>query len=166
MNTQQHAVGVHHQYDVVCRGEDGVIKWREEFSNLVVDTGLDQYLDSLTGSALSLFIGLTDGTPTIVGGNTMASHAGWVEVTAYDESARQALTLAAASGQSRTNSANVATFTISTNSTTVGGAFVTTDSTRGGTSGTLIAAGAFSSDKAADDGDTIEVTVTLTMAAA
>lgn len=145
------------------------IKWSEDFHNLVVNTGLDDNLDKyFKGSSYSaaFYVGLTDGTPTVAAGDTMSSHAGWAEVTAYDESARQTLTLGSVSSQSVDNSASKATFTISTNSTTVGGAFVTTNSTKGGTSGTLYGAGAFSAgDKGLDDGDTLDVTVTLTAAA-
>ncbi len=97
----------------------------------------------------------------------MASHAGWAEVTAYDESTREALVLGSIASQSVNNSGSKASFTISTDSTTVGGAFLTTNNTKGGTSGTLYGVGAFTgADKSTDDGDTLNVTVTLTAAAA
>lgn len=144
--------------------------WQDRVENIVVNTGLDEYLDkTLKGSGYTAawYVGLTDGTPTVAAGDTMSSHVGWAEVTAYDESVRQTLTLGTVSSQSVDNSASKASFTISTNSTTVGGAFITSDSTKSGTSGTLLGAGAFSGgDKATDDGDTLNVTATLTMAAA
>jgi len=161
------AAGPRHVYEVVCRGPDGAEKWRDVVENLVVNEGLDLYLDALTAAAETLAVGLTDGTPTIAAGDTMGSHTGWAEVTAYDEAARPTPTFAAASSQSRDNSGSTATFTISTNGTTIGGAFVSTDASKGGTGGTLLGAGAFSAgDKTADDGDTLDVTVTLTQAAA
>lgn len=59
-----------------------------------------------------------------------------------------------------------AVFTISSNSTTIGGAFVTTNNTKGGSTGTLYGGGAFSAgDKTIDDNDTLTVTVTLTATA-
>ena len=145
------------------------IKWYEDFTNLVVNEGLDDNLDKyFKGSAYTaaFYVGLTDGTPTVAAGDTMASHAGWVEVEDYDEAARQTLTLGTVASQSVDNSASKATFTINANSTTIGGAFVTTSSTKGGTTGTLYGAGAFSAgDKTLDDDDTLDVTVTLTAAA-
>jgi hypothetical protein len=88
-------------------------------------------------------------------------------VTAYDEAARQTWTDGGVSSQSVSNSASPATFTISTDGTTVGGLFLTSVSTKGGTTGTLYAAGAFSAgDKSLDDNDTLDVTATFTQAAA
>lgn len=157
------------RYDVVCRGPDGAIKWRDGFFNLVVNVGLDDLLDKYfkgSGYTAAHYVGLTDGTPTTAATDTMSSHAGWTEVTDYDEAARQTLTLGSVSGQSVDNSASTADFTISANSTTIGGAFVSTDNTKGGTSGTLYGVGAFTGgDKAADDDDTLSVTITLTTAA-
>jgi hypothetical protein len=143
--------------------------WEEEFDNIVVNVGLDDALDKhLKGAAYTAawYVGLTDGTPTVAAGDTMASHAGWVEVTAYDEAVRQTLTLGAVSGQSVDNSASKAVFTISANGTVIGGAFVNTVNTKGGSTGTLYGAGAFTAgDKTLDDNDVLNVTVTCTAAA-
>jgi hypothetical protein len=155
-------------YEVRCFGPDGQMKWEDEIHNLVVNAGLDHLLDAtLSGGSqiTTWYVGLTDGTPTAAAGDTMSSHAGWTEVTAYDESNRQTWSDGGVSSQSVTNSASVASFTCSTNSTTVGGAFLTSDNTKSGTSGTLYSIGAFSGgDKSLDDGDTLEVTATFTMA--
>jgi len=152
------------QYDVRCASADGEEKWHETFHNLVPDVGLDQFLDSLTSAALSLYVGLADGTPTQAATDTMASHAGWVEITAYTEATRPACTLGAASGQSRTNVGNEAVFTINADSQVIGGAFITTDSTKGGTTGVLMSIGDFTQlDRNADTGDTLTVTVTLSL---
>lgn len=113
------------------------------------------------------YAGLTDGTPTAAAGDTMSSHAGWVEVTAYDEAARQTLTLGSVSAGSVDNSASKAVFTISANATIVGGAFIVSNSTKGGTTGVLYGIGAFSGgDRTLADGDTITITITATAAAA
>lgn len=145
-------------------------KWTEEVKNTVVNTGLDDILDKYyKGSTYTAahYVGLTDGTPTPAAGDTMASHAGWTEVTAYDEANRPTLTLGSVSSQSVDNSASKAQFTIDTNSTTIGGAFLSTDNTVGGTSGTLIGVAAFTAgDKSLDDNDVLNVTVTLTASAA
>lgn len=158
------------RYSFECRDKDGNLKWTDHIDNLVVNVGLDDLLDKyFKGSTYTaaFFVGITDGTPTPAAGDTMSSHAGWAEVTAYDEATRQSLTLGSVSGQSVDNSASRARFTISANGTTVGGAFITTNSTKGGTTGTLYSIGAFSAgDKVLDDGDTLDVTITLTAAAA
>ena len=156
-------------YKVEAYDARGRLKWADEFCNLVVNAGLDDSLDKhfkASGYTAAWYVGLTDGTPSFAAGDTMASHAGWSEVTAYDEAARQTLTLGAVSGQSVDNSGSKATFTVSSDGTTIGGAFLCTSSTKGGTSGTLYGGGAFSAgDKSLDDGDTLQVTVTLTASA-
>jgi len=148
----------------------GKLLWADEFDNLVVTEGLNDSLDKhLKGSAYTAawYVGLTGGTPSFAAGDTMASHAGWTEVTAYDEAARQTLTLGTVSGGSVDNSASKATFTINVNQTTIGGAFVVTNNTKGGATGTLYGGGAFSAgNKTIDDNDTLAVTVTLTATAA
>lgn len=154
---------------VECFDKDGNLKWTDTIKNLVVNVGLDdaleQYFKGSTYTAAH-YVGLTDGTPTVAAADTMASHAGWTEVVAYDEAVRQTLTLGAVSGQSVDNSANKAVFTISANSTTIGGAFISTDDTRGGSTGTLYGGGAFTAgDKSLDDNDVLNVTVTASAAA-
>lgn len=142
--------------------------WELAYENAVVNEGLDHLLDvTLSGGTqdTTWFVGLTDGTPTVAGADTLASHAGWGEVTAYDETNRVAFVDAGVSSQSMSNAASPATFTIDTNSTTVGGAFLAGVNT--GTSGILYAAGAFTAgDKSLDDNDTLDVTATFTAAAA
>lgn len=156
-------------YKIEAFDSKGNLKWVDEIDNLVVNVGLDDSLDKhLKGSGYTAlwYVLLTDGTPTVAAGDTMASHAGWVEVTAYDEAVRQTLTLGAVSGQSVDNSASKAVFTIDTDTTTIGGAGITTVNTKGGSTGILYGAGAFSAgDKLLDDNDVLNVTVTLTAAA-
>ena len=157
-------------YKFECFDKDGNLKWEDENHNTVVNTGLDDALDKyFKGSAYTaaFYVGLTDGTPTVAAADTMASHAGWVEVTVYDEATRPALTLGSVASQSVDNSASKASFAINADTTTVGGAFVTTNNTKGGSTGTLYGAAALSAgDKSLDNGDTLQVTVTLTAASA
>lgn len=156
-------------YTIECYGPDGKLKWVDEIRNLVVDEGLNDALDKhLKGSSYTAawYVGLTDGTPTVAAGDTMASHAGWAEVTAYSETARPALQLGTVSGGSVDNSANKASFSVNA-SATIGGAFIASASGKGGTTGVLYGAGAFSGgDKALSNGDVLNVTVTCTAAAA
>lgn len=150
----------------------GNLKWTEEFDNVVVNEGLNDLLDKyFKGSSYTagFFVGLIDSTPTPAAGHTAAQIGGtnvWDEITAYDESTREALTLGTVSSQSVDNSASVATFTIS-GTVSIGGAFLITNSTKGGTSGVLYSAAAFTGgDRDLVDDDSLEVTVTLTAAAA
>lgn len=154
------AVGVRGEYEVICRGADGQEKWRERVINTFVNTGLNYLLDSGFGG--SEYLGLKgSGTPNAA--DTMASHGTWSEITAYTEGARPTYSHAAAAAQAVTNSASKATFSINA-TTTVYGIFCTTNSTKGGTTGTLISATDFASSKGADSGDSLEVTYTVTAA--
>jgi hypothetical protein len=161
-------VGIKNTYLFEAFDKDGNKKWEETIDNLVTNEGLNDVLDKyLKGSAYtaSFFVGLTDSTPTPAAGDTMASHAGWAEVTAYTEGTREALTLGTVSGQSVDNSASKASFSINADTTVIGGGFVTTNSTKGGSTGTLYSVAAFTAaDKSLDNGDTLNVTVTATSA--
>ena len=154
-------------WQVTCRKADGSIRWQEEIHNLIVNAGLDYALDAALSGGTQIttwYVGLTDDSPTIAAGDTASSHAGWAEATGYSESVRQTWTDAGVSSQSVTNSASKASFSINA-SDTIGGAFLISDSTKGGTTGTLYAVGAFSGgDKAVVNTDTLEVTATFTMA--
>ena len=121
-------------------GRVGELVWEDDVKNLVVDEGLNDLLDKyFKGSSYTAahYLGLTDGTPTVAAGDTMSSHSGWSEVTAYDETARQTIVWGTVASKSVDNSSNKATFTIKADSTTIGGAFVVTNSTKGGTTGIL-----------------------------
>lgn len=156
------------RWDVKIRDPQGRLIRRDRFKNLVVNAGLDHLLDvALAGGTqiTSWYIGLTDGSPTPAAADTLASHSGWTEVTAYSESARQAFTPGTVSGQSVDNSASVATFTVNADGTVIGGAFLA--SAASGTSGTLYAAGAFTGGNVTlSNGSTIQITATFTQAAA
>lgn len=156
-----------HIFDLECINPDGSIAWRAQIKNLVVDVGLNDILDTYydLGTASQLYVGLTDSTPTFAPGDTMASHPGWLEVTAYSEANRPNLTMnVAASGGSKDNSATKASYTINADSTVTGGAFITDNNTKGGATGLLVGGGAYTSgDESANTGSTINVTVTATM---
>lgn len=162
-------VGLSTRYELECRDRHGRLKWREVFDNLVVNAGLDDNLSKyFKGSAYTAahYVGLTAGSPTFAAGDTMSSHAGWTEVTDYSQEDRPALTLGNVSGQSVDNSASKAEFSI-TDAATIGGAFIATDNTKGGSAGTLYGGGAFSGgNRSLANGDTLNVTVTLSAAAA
>lgn len=149
-----------------CFDRHGRLKWIDEVQNLVVNEGLNDLLSKYfkgSGYTAAWFVGLTDDTPTVAAGDTLASHAGWAEANPYTGN-RKTLTLGSVASQSVDNSASPASFAI-TGSDDVGGAFIA--SVNSGTSGILYGAAAFSGgDRAVVSGDTLNVTVTLTAAAA
>lgn len=153
-------------YRVECFGADGSLKWVEEVHNTVVNAGLNDVLSKyFKGSAYTgaFYVGLKD-NGTIAAADTMASHAGWTEDTNYSNANRPTLTLGAVASQSVDNSASKAVFNVN-GTTTIYGAFVTTDSTKGGTAGTLYGAADFGASRAVLSGDTLNVTITLTASA-
>lgn len=151
--------------------EGGGVVWREEWINLVVDAGVTYILDAgLSGGTpiTSWYVLImqaasspSSSLPTIAAGNTMGSHAGWAEVTAYDEATREAWVEAGVSAKSVTNSASPAEFTIDTNTTYISGAALTSGSAKSGTTGTLYAAGAFGSVRTLNDNEVLRVTAAM-----
>jgi hypothetical protein len=160
-------------YTVQCHDADGNLKWEAEAPNLVVNGGLqDMNAKYFTGSAytatwyLGLYGAAASNNPAP--GDTMSSHAGWTEVTAYSQANRPTCTFGTpttANPSVATNSASPATFSIN-GTTIVGGAFLTSNSTKGGTTGTLYSAADFSApgDRSVVSGDTLTVTYTLSLA--
>jgi hypothetical protein len=161
------------KYTVECYDKDGNLKWVAETPNLVVNVGL-QYMagTALTTTAqvttwyLGLYGAAASNSPAA--GDTMSSHIGWTEVTAYSQATRPAATFAAATNANPsvvTNTASKASYSIN-GTTTVGGAFLTSDNTKGGTTGTLFSAADFSApgDRSVVNGDTLNVTYTFSLA--
>lgn len=160
-------IGFKNRYRIECIGADGQLKWVEEFDNLVVTAGLNKALDATLKTGLTTpawYVGLK-GAGTVAAGDTMASHAGWAEVTPYSDATRPAWTPGVISGGSVDNSASKAVFNINASST-VAGAFLADNNTKGGATGTLYGAGDFSASRSVVSGDTLNVTVTCTAAAA
>ena len=162
------------KYTIECYDKDGNLKWTDESKNLVVNVGL-QYMAgvALTSTAqittwyLGLYGAASSNNPAA--GDTMSSHAGWTEVTAYSESTRVAVTFAASTNANPsvvTNTSSKAVFTIN-GTTTVGGAFLTSGSAKSGTTGTLFSAADFSSpgDRSVVSGDILNVTYTFSLSA-
>jgi hypothetical protein len=155
-------------FEFTCFGPDGKIKWKETAKNLVTNEGLDHILDILFKSGTQVdpwYVGLTDGTPSPAAGDQLTgTHAGWTEVTAYTEGARQAFVEGAISSQSLDNSASKASFAINANSTTIGGGFLASSATTGANGDLLCVAAFTGGDKSADSGDTLEVQYTFSAA--
>jgi len=162
-------------YRMECFDKDGNLKWVAEEHNLVVNQGL-QYMNAaaLTGGTVNTtwYLGLygAGASNTPAAGDTMSSHAGWTEVTPYSNATRPTCSFATpttADPSVATNSASPASFNINATST-VGGAFLVSNSTKGGSTGTLFSASDFSSpgDRSVVSGDTLNVTYTFSLDAA
>ena len=162
------------KYYVECHDENGNLKWTAKSKNLVVNVGL-QYMagSALTSTTqvttwyLGLYGAAASNTPAA--GDTMASHAGWTEIVPYSNANRVTATLATATTANPsvvTNSASPAVFNINATAT-VGGAFLTSNNTKSGSTGTLFSAADFGSpgDRSVVNGDTLSVTYTFSLAA-
>lgn len=156
-------------YRIICRRPNGTIRWVEEANNLVVNEGLDHVLDVVLSGGTqdtSWFLGLLASSPS-PGATWTATEIASNDFVDYDEATLQAFTDGGVSGQSLDNSASPAVFTVDTNSSTIGGAFLIGTNAKATPSGTLYSAAAFSGgNKSADDDDTLTVTATFTAAAA
>ncbi len=162
-------------FTVECRDAEGNLKWTEEFPNLVVNEGLQyintQFFKGVTYTA-TWYMGLVTGPGagnTYAAGDTMALHGGWTENTNYVQSARPTMSFGTAStaDPSVIATSTPVVFTINAVSTNVAGAFITTNNTKGGTTGTLFSVGNFTvGDRPMVSGDTLNVTYTFSADAA
>lgn len=153
-------------YHVECFDKDGNLKWEEHFHNLVVTAGRNKLLDATfkTGLASPLwYVGLKD-TGTPVAGDIMSSHASWATITPYSNATDPAFTPGTIATGSVDNSGSKAVFTINATDD-VYGAFLKDNNTKGGTTGTLYGVGDFSAMRAVASGDTLNVTITLSVTA-
>jgi hypothetical protein len=144
--------------------KDGVLKGVYEIPNGITDVGLNHILETQFRSGTPVatwYIGLIDNASfsALAAGDTMASHAGWIENSDYDEATRVAWTPGAASARSMTNG-TTCDFTMNATKT-IKGIFITSVSTKGGTTGTLWSTAAFGSTVAVVDNDVLKVTYTL-----
>jgi hypothetical protein len=165
------ATGVYH---VECHDKDGNLKWSADTKNLVVNAGLAYMAGTALTSVTQIttwYIGLygAGASNTPAAGDTMSSHAGWTEVVPYSNATRVAATFVTATTANPsvvTNAASPATFNINATAT-VGGAFLTSSSTKNGTTGTLFSAADFAApgDRSVVSGDIISVTYTFSLAA-
>ena len=169
-------VGAGGVFTVTCVGADGVEKWSDTFHNLVVNEGLQdmnaKYFQG-SGYTAAWYLGLVEGPgsgTTYAAANTLASHAGWTELTpgtAYTGNRKAVIfgTATTADPSVITNSASPSSFAMLVNSTVVAGAFLC--SVASGTSGVLFSAGDFTGgDKTVDNGDTLNVTYSFSLDAA
>lgn len=160
------------RYELVCTDADGNIKWTHAEDNLVVNVGLqDMNTQYFTGSSYTAawYLGLITGPGvTTSATDTMGSH-GWTEFTGYSQATRVTATFGSATSANPSvisNSGSPAAFSVNATGT-VGGAFLTSNNTKSGTTGILFSEKAFSSpgDRSVVSGDTLTVTWTFSLTA-
>lgn len=158
-------------YTVECVGADGKVKWTDTFHNLVVNQGLqDMNTQYFKGSSYTAtpYIGLIEGagaSNVFAAADTLVSHGGWTESTAYSGSRKAMVfgTATTANPSVISTSASPASFAMNATKT-ISGAFVCTVSS--GTSGVLFSEGNFTGgDKYVDSGDTLNVTYNFSLTA-
>jgi hypothetical protein len=160
-------------FAVQCFDKDGALKWEASSHNLVVNVGLQNmnavYFSSSAVTA-TWYLGLygAGASNAPAAGDTSASHAGWTEVTPYSNATRPTCTFGTATTANPSvisNTASPAAFSINA-SQTVGGAFLISNSTKGGSTGILFSAADFSApgDRAVVSGDILNVTYTFSLA--
>lgn len=160
--------------EALCKGRfkveafdrEGNLKWSEEFPNGNTTVGLTYLLNAglhATTQSTAWYIGLIDNTSftALSAADTMASHAGWIELQDYDEAARVAWAENLASGGAITNT-TTSDFTINA-TVDIKGIFVVDVSTKGGTTGTLYATGAFGSLQSLVATNVLKITYTSTL---
>lgn len=159
------------RFTMECYDKDGKLKWTAEESNLVVNVGL-QYMAGValtsTSQSTTWYVGLygAGASNDPAASDTLASHAGWTEITPYSGSRVTAVFASATNANPSvvTNSASKASFSINATAT-VGGAFLCNAAS--GTSGILFSAADFASpgDRSVVSGDVLAVTYTFSLSA-
>jgi hypothetical protein len=162
----------HGEYKLQCFDSEGNLKWEMGGHNLVVNEGLqDMNTKYFTGSGYTAawYIGLygaaSSNDPTA--NDTAASHPGFTEITPYSNATRPACTFGTATTADPSvisNSASVAAFSINATAT-VGGAFLISNNTKGGSTGVLFSASDFQApgDRVVASGDFLNVTYTFSL---
>ena len=135
--------------------------------NIVVDEGLDHFLDvALAGATqiTSWYIGIFEGNYTPVNTDTAANiTANSTESTAYDEATREIWVDDAISSHTIDNQTTRADFTINATKT-IYGAFFVSASAKSATTGTLVAASRFAASRAVIALDQLLVSYSFTIA--
>jgi hypothetical protein len=157
-------------YHVECIGADGQLKWMGDMQNLVVNEGLQdmntKYFKGVAYTAdffLGLITGPASGT-TYAAADTLASHAGWTELSGYTGT-RKSVTFGTATtaAPSVINSTGSPSSFAITGTAIVAGAFLCTVAS--GTSGVLFSEADFDSpgDRSVVSGDTLNVSYTFSL---
>ena len=161
-------VHVKGRWEVWCHNPDGSLAWKDSFPNGLTNVGLNDILDVYFAAGTQktnwyIFPIDNSGFSALAAGDTMSSHSGWTESTAYSESTRPAWAPGAAASLSMTNS-TLRALTINASATLYGLGLVS-NSTKGGTTGTLAATGAFTAPQVMVSGQVLSAQYTITLEA-
>jgi hypothetical protein len=153
-------------YYAECYDSEGNLKWSDSIKNLVVTVGKNDLLDKyFSGSAYTAvwYMGLVSGntTPTYAATDTLATHAGWVELAAGTAYTGNRITVGWSAASAGSKSSTSTSFPIiATN--VVAGCLLANINT--GTSGIMYSAGSFTGgNKSVSSGDTLNVTYTASV---
>jgi hypothetical protein len=155
----KHNTKIAQHYYLECYGADGKLKWKDDFENLVVTAGRNQYLDATLKTGVTSpvwYVGLKNAVAETAA-DTMASKA-WTELTGYSQATRPQWIPGVIASGSVDNIASKAVFNVNANAT-ISGAFLVNNNTKGGTTGILLGAGAFAPPRDVIIGDILNVTV-------
>jgi hypothetical protein len=144
-----------------------VLAWEDVSEKLVMTIGRNELLDGVFNEApagFSWYCGLVNNASftAYAAGDTLASHAGWLEGTPYAGNRPAWTKNGAASSGAMSNSSSKASYSINA-TLTVRGAFLASVNT--GTSGILYGAGDFSGTRDVESGDTLTLQVDLSVTA-
>lgn len=144
----------------------GKVVAEQEFPNGITDEGANNIWDVYFGSGTQItswYMGLIDssGYSALAAGDTMSSHAGWTELTAYGEATRPAFTPDAAASRAIANT-TLCEFTFNATKTVKGG-FITSNSTKAGTTGKLWCTALLTTAQDVVNGDVMRFTYSATM---
>lgn len=144
----------------------GLLIAKYDIHNDITNEGKNTIFDVMYNNATQIAnsawaIGLISlvGYSALASTDVMNSHAGWTEFTTYSQANRVAWGSGASSSQTVTN-ATPCQFDI-TATGTVKGIFVTSNNTKGGTTGKLWSTALFSADVPVVNGDQLKATYTL-----
>ena len=167
-------VNITGSYEVKCLDAEGNLKWEDSIKNLVVTVGKNDLLDKyFSGSAYTAgwYMGLVDNASfsAYAAGDTLASHAGWLEFLSYtiSGSSTNRATPSWGSASAGSKATTATTFTISGTGTVLGAIMCTTqarNTASNGGAGILYSAGSFTGDsRAVASGDSLLVTYTASV---
>lgn len=161
----------HSVYRIECYKRNGKLRWKEEIPNVVFDVG-KAHLLNVGFNALAQdtwYVGLVDssGFTGFVAGDTIASHGGWVENTAYTGANRLTWTASGAATTGTIDNLPGVSFNFTTTET-IRGAFLVGGTAgggqiKGGVTGFLYGAAQFGAPRSVFNGDILRVTVTMTL---
>jgi hypothetical protein len=152
-------------YFGILHYRDGILLNEYRIKNGITNEGLNDLLSSafIGTTQHTWYFGLIDGatSPTLDPGDTMASHPGWSENTDFNESPRRTWS-PVSSGVGKIVNTSYPEHTMNA-SATIAGAFITSDSTKGGTAGVLWSTALFSNGSVElESGDVLKTYYELT----